>query len=299
MKTLTLNSYAKLNLYLSVGPARADKFHSIQTIFERIDLCDRITVARRQDSRMVFHCSDSRLPRGRGNLAVRAAMSLIRKYAPGQGVNIKLVKRIPAGAGLGGGSGNAATVLVGLNELLGLGLSVGQLCNLANEIGSDVAFFVHNCRFATGKGRGERIKPVPGLARRLLWHVIAVPNVHVSTPRIYRHWDKLRANKKIDTSRLTSPAYDAKLILLALKRNKGCSFELPLFNSLEPVTTDLYPAVRAVKQALAAVGLKNILMSGSGSSFFGIVSSRKEAVDFSRKLKKSHRLWRIFVAKTV
>jgi 4-diphosphocytidyl-2-C-methyl-D-erythritol kinase len=299
LKTLTLKSYAKLNLFLSVRHKRPDSFHAIETVFERISLSDRIVLRPRADGKIVFRCNDPSLPGGAGNLAVKAALLLSRTYRVRAGVTITLSKRIPVGAGMGGGSGNAATVLSGLNKLWGLRLPRPELAKLAAQIGSDVPFFIYNCRFALATGRGDRIRPLPELGRRVLWHVIAVPGIHVSTPLIYKHWDKLSASKNSDTSRLTRRASNAKLIILALGKNDLPGLGSALFNSLEAVTTDLYPRVGAVKQALAAAGVKYHLMSGSGSAFFGIVSSRKEADAFSRKLKKDNRLWHVFVASTV
>jgi 4-diphosphocytidyl-2-C-methyl-D-erythritol kinase len=299
LKTLTLNSYAKINLYLSVRNTRPDNFHSIETVFERISLCDRIAFHDRKDGRIVLRCSDPALPSGSENLAVKAAVRLRARYGLHKGVTIILKKMIPVGAGMGGGSGNAAAVLLGLNELWNLRLSRSKLSSLGAQIGSDVPFFIYNCRFAWATGKGEKIKPLPALTRRLFWHVIAVPDLHVATPRIYKHWDKLRARKNIDISRLTRPLSNAKLILLALAEHDTPGLGRALFNSLEAATTDLYPQVNRVRAALAAVGVKYILMSGSGPAVFGIVASRKEAIAISGKLKKDHRLWHVFVAHTV
>jgi 4-diphosphocytidyl-2-C-methyl-D-erythritol kinase len=200
---------------------------------------------------------------------------------------------------MGGGSSNAAAVLSGLNKLWELGLSEKRLVHLAAEIGSDVPFFVYNCSFAVGKGRGDLIKPLSVTRKHCLWHVIVAPRIHVSTPLIYKHWDKLDVNKKISASVLTRQASDAKLILLALNRQRPDFGSSGLFNSLEAVTIGLYPRVLAAKKALAGLGIKTILMTGSGSAVFGIVSSRKEAAAFSKKLKAQNRFWRIFVASTV
>ena len=299
MNKLAINSYAKVNLFLSVKNKRPDGYHSIESLFERISLCDRIKLEKRSDKRIVLRCSDPGLPSGKNNLAVKAALLLSGRYGIKKGVTIDLLKRIPTGAGMGGGSSNAAAVLSGLNKLWNLDLSQRQLGGLAAKIGSDVPFFVYNCSFALCEGRGDLIRPLPLLSKRRLWHVIVVPKVHVSTPLIYKHWDKLRANKKISASVLTRPASDAKLILLALNRQRPDFGSSGLFNSLEAVTIGLYPQVQDAKQALAASGIKTILMTGSGSAVFGIVSSRKEALAFSKQLKAQNRFWSIFVASTV
>jgi 4-diphosphocytidyl-2-C-methyl-D-erythritol kinase len=296
---LAIKSYAKLNLFLSVINKRPDGYHNIVSLFERISLCDRLILKKRSDARIVLRCSDPALPAGKDNLAVKAALLLSRRYGVTKGVSIDLLKRIPSGAGMGGGSSNAAAVLSGLNELWDLGLTTGKLASLAAEIGSDVPFFVHNCSFALAKGRGDLIYPLPAFSQTRLWHVIVAPKINVSTPHIYKQWDKLDVSKKISASVLTRPSSDAKLILLALSSQKRESPSSGLFNSLEAGTIDMYPRVRAAKQALADLGIEMILMTGSGSAVFGIASSRKEAIVFSKQLKAQNRFRHVFVACTV
>jgi len=299
LKTLTLNSFAKLNLYLSVRNKLSDGYHSLQTVFERINVCDKVVLRVRRDDKIVCLCDDPGLPADSRNLAVKAALLLSRRYAVGKGATIRLIKRIPQGAGMAGGSSNAAAVLIGLNRLWRLGLSKAELCSIASRVGSDVAFFIHECRFALAEGKGEKVRPVRELRKRLLWHVILVPDLHASTPLIYKQWDKLRANKNIDISRLTRPVSGAKLILSALRQKSGHWLEQCLFNGLEAAAIDLYPGLARVRRVLTMAGVPNICMTGSGSAFFGIVSSRKEALRFSRRLKKLNRRWHVFVARTV
>jgi len=299
LKTLTLNSYAKLNLYLSVRNKLRNGYHYIETIFERIGLCDRVILQTRRDCLIKCLCNDSNVPLDNRNLAVKAAMLLSRRYAPGKGVTITLIKRIPQGGGMAGGSSNAAATLIGLNRLWHLGLSKAQLCSIGSQIGSDVVFFVHECRFAFARGKGDKVRPIEALRKRLLWHVIAVPDVHASTQLIYKQWDKLSAKKNIGVSKLTRRASGAKLIISVLQRKIDYRLGQFMFNGLEAAAIDLYPGLKSVRQALLAVGLPNVCMTGSGSAFFGIVSSRKEALHFCRRLKKRYRHWHFFVARTV
>ena len=287
---MVLNSYAKLNLYLSVLSKRKDNYHNIKTLFERIDLCDRINLKVLPEKEIKIICNDLLVPKGPTNLCFRAAKLLQDKFKIRQGAEIKIIKRIPVGAGLGGGSGNAACVLLGLNKLWKLRLSRKRLASLAKKIGADVAFFIYDVSFAWAEERGDKIRPLTALEKVKLWHILVVPKLHVSTPLIYRNWDKL--------SGLTMRPPDVKILISRLKdKSREIKAEL-LFNSLEQVTTKLYPEAERAKSALKKLGLKSILMSGSGPAVFGIVSSKKEAESSSRKLRNLERSWRIFVART-
>lgn len=299
MDKLTVNSYAKVNLFLSVLKKRRDNYHSLQTIFERISLCDKLIMRDRADGRIVFTCSDNRLPSDERNLAVKAALAIQRLAGKGRGATIRLIKKVPLGSGMGGGSSNAAHVLTGLNKLWGLRLPLAKIVSIASQIGSDVPFFVYNRSFAWASGRGERVKPLSALKNKVLWHVIAAPDINVSTPLIYSHWDKLSSGKNSRLSGLTRPASNAKLISLAFKEKDAFSLSQIVFNSLELVTEDLYPQVGRLKRSFASLGVKTILMSGSGPAVFGIVSTRKEAAAVAKQLKDRYRVKFAVVARTV
>ena len=296
---MVLKSYAKLNLSLEVLEKRPDSYHNLKTIFERIDLFDTITLRSLPGTLIRVTTSRKDLPQDRGNLAYRCAELLQKELSIKKGVCIEIVKRIPVGAGLGGGSSNAATVLMGLNTLWKLRLSDNKLAAYAGLIGSDVPFFMHNLSFALGGGRGEIIKPLPSLRKTRFWHVLVVPPVKVLTPYIYQQWDAREGLcKKKKARRLTKRGFDVKILSLELKKRDFAGISENLHNSLEPVTSELYPVVRLVKKRLFELGIKPVLMSGSGPAVFGIVSSRKEAVSVFRQLKKVNRFWEVFVART-
>jgi 4-diphosphocytidyl-2-C-methyl-D-erythritol kinase len=216
---------------------------------------------------------------------------LRKKFKLNKGVDIIIKKNIPVGAGLGGGSGNAATVLMGLNKLWKLNISKEKLKGLGAKIGSDVAFFIYETPFAQGLGRGEKIRPIRALNKIKLWHVLVVPKLCVSTPLIYSKFDLY--------SKLTPQKQSAKLLISALKKNLSSRISENLFNSLEAITIRLYPKVQLVKFELEKLGVRAILMSGSGSAVFGIVTSRKEALNLYRKLAKNRSLGWVFIARTV
>ena len=298
MDKLILSSYAKLNLSLLVLKKRSDGYHSIKTLFERISLCDKIALKSRRDSEIRGSSGSPFLPKDQTkNLAYRAARLLQSSYAPGRGADIRIIKRIPVGAGLGGGSSNAATVLLGLNKLWGLRLGKTALHRLAARLGSDVAFFLCEAPFALGENKGDKIKGLKRLNNIRLWHILIVPRIHVSTPAIYKGWDKIAYTGKI--AGLTRHLSDAKMLILAVKK-KDLSLIAPrMFNSLQQVTAKAYPAVGLIIKYLNRLGLKAVLMSGSGPAVFAVVSSRKEAASLGRRLKAAHRQHRVFVVQTM
>lgn len=312
MNKLSLKSHAKLNLYLQVLNKRPDSYHNITTLFERISLCDKIILRIRRDKEIKVISNSPDLPAEPSrNLAFRSAKLLQGTFNINKGVNIKITKRIPVGSGLGGGSSNAATVLMGLNKLWKLRLTREKLVRLSRKIGADVAFFIYETRFAQGEGRGDKIKPLKELKNICLWHILIVPELKVSTPLIYREWDKMSKRKKV---KLTHSAISSKnpspsVSTLRTKYSEGLtrpkynvkihSLTGILFNSLEEVTLKIYPQVKKVKDKLKYLGLQSILMSGSGPAVFGIVSSRREALRLYRKLKAASTLGEVFLARTI
>lgn len=291
-----LHSYAKLNLYLEVLDKRSDQYHNINTLFERIDLCDKIILKSHPPKKIKVVCNAPGIPKDSSkNIAYRSARLLQRSLNVDKGAYIKIIKRIPPAAGLGGGSSNAAAVLIGLNKLWRLNLSQKRLLAFAKEMGCDVPFFIYNTSFAKARSRGDIIKPLKALNKIKLWHILAVPRNKVSTARIYKEWDRLRI-------KLTKPKYNVKILNLALRKKDLVLLGKVLFNSLEQVSAKLYPRIRYIRLKLMRLGLKSILMSGSGPAVFGIVSSKKEAVYLGRQLKaglgKGNNSCQIFVTCT-
>lgn len=290
MHTLTLKSFAKLNLFLKVLNKRPDNYHNIETLFERISLYDTISLRLRSDRIINITCENPDLPTDETNFCYKSAKILQDKYKVKKGVDIKIMKRIPISAGLGGGSSNAATTLIGLNRLWRLNLSLNRLVSLSKLIGCDVPFFIYNSPFAKGLNRGDKIVPINALKELRLWHILVVPKITVSTPLVYKKWDAF--------SGLTTTPYNVKMITSALRIKAVSLLPAFLYNGLEDVTLRLYPQVMRVKKELIHLGLKSILMSGSGPAVFGVVSSRKEAVRVCNEARKPDRSWRIFVVST-
>jgi len=289
---MILRSYAKLNLYLAVLNKRNDNYHTIDTIFEKINLFDTIVLKSRRDGVIRITSGSSLIPTDHTNLAYKSAKLLQDICGITEGVDIKITKRIPVAAGMGGGSSNAATVLVGLNKLWHLRLTKAKLVKYAAKIGADVPFFVYDYHFARGLGRGDVIKPLNRLKHLQLWHVLVVPKIKVATASVYKKWDFLKK------AGLTKPLSNGKIFPSALLMNDRLLIGKSLFNSLEDITLRSYPEVNSIKRALTALGAELVLMSGSGPTVFGIVSSRKQAFDYIQKLH-GRTSWQVFVARTI
>ena len=314
MNSLALNSYAKLNLFLEVVNKRKDNYHNLRTIFERIDLKDTIILKPRQDKKINIICKNPDVPKDTSNLCYRSAILLQEIFNIDRGLDIKIMKRIPVGAGLGGGSSNAATLLMGLNKLWKLNLSRKKLAEIAKRIGCDVPFFIYETPFAVASGRGDEIIPLNLPEHVHLWQVLIVPKIAVSTLFIYKKWDRdsgltpapsctENGNRK-SIRGLTMPRFDVKLLTPleslteALKKNNLSLINELLFNSLEPITLKYFPQLQGIKEKLKELGLKTILMSGSGPAVFAVVSSRKEALTLGRKVKEKDRSLQVFVTRT-
>jgi 4-diphosphocytidyl-2-C-methyl-D-erythritol kinase len=290
-----VSCYAKLNLFLDVIKKRADGYHEIKTLFERIDLHDTLKLSSLPGKKIEIVSDHPGIPKDSSNLAYKSAQLLQESLKADKGVRIKIIKRIPVGAGMGGGSSDAAGVLLGLNYLWGLGLTRNKLVALAKKIGSDVPFFIYDAPFALGSGRGEKISPVHPLQAVRLWHVLAVLPLHVSTPLIYKKWDEYFGG----LLRLTIPKQNVTILCSILKKKGRPLVEKALFNSLELVTEKVYPEVKLLKKRFVFLGLRSSLMSGSGPSIFALVPSQHEARSFSLQLKKENKQLFVAVTRTI
>lgn len=294
MKAITLPSFAKLNLYLKITGKRKDNYHDLITIFERVSLYDTIRVVLRDDPviKIFSRCND--IPLDSTNLCFKAAKIIQDRYRVNRGVSINITKRIPVGAGLGGGSSNAAAVLLALNKLWGLGLTQEELLELAAHIGCDVPFFILDKPFALGQKRGDKVSSIPGLKNTRLWHLILAPTLNIPTPQIYSDWDKLYQPK----AELTKLKKDVKLILSSLKYGALPEAVRLFDNDLERVTLRSYPQLKSIKLELERLGLLGVLMSGSGPAFFTTMASKKEAMSYYQRLQLFRNQWRVFLVST-
>jgi 4-diphosphocytidyl-2-C-methyl-D-erythritol kinase len=267
MKYLALKAYAKINLYLRVLGKREDGYHELETLFERISLYDDITFSRNISGKEIqLEVVGADLPTGSENLVCKAVEQFRRRFKIHEGIRIQLVKRIPIAAGLGGGSSDAATVLLGLNRFWKVQATLDQLIELGGRIGADVPFFLLGVRRAIGKGRGDvfagaSLKPTP--ARK--FYLIATPRISVLTKDVYEGWDKLNG--------LTPPSKNDNI-----KPNEWV-------NDLEPVVIQKYEQVSQFSDTLRHLGLLGIRLSGSGPAFFTKMKNLKEANCWAGKIR--------------
>ena len=278
-----LRSPAKVNLFLEVLGRRPDGYHQIETIFQAVDLCDEIELER-TEGEIELTCDSKEVPPGEENLAYRAAALLKKEAGVRSGVKIALKKIIPVAAGLGGGSSNAASVLLGLNELWGLNRERERLMELGAGLGADVPFFISGFSTALGRGRGEELtglSPGPGN----WWVVLVIPGVKLLSREIYGALN----------STLTGPGSAVKIVINALREKDLAKLESLLFNRLEEAAIKACAEITVIKKALRAAGARCVLMSGSGPAVFGIAGDRKEAAEIKNKL--AGRDWRILTAR--
>ncbi|SHK70080.1 4-diphosphocytidyl-2-C-methyl-D-erythritol kinase [Desulfatibacillum alkenivorans DSM 16219] len=274
---LEIASPAKVNLTLRICGRRDDGFHEIESLMAPISLSDRV-ILEAGGSGIRIRCDAPGIPEDEANLAWRAADLFFKESGSGPGLSITLEKNIPAGAGLGGGSGNAASVLNGLNTLLGRPFSLEKLADMGARIGSDVPFFVYG-KPAWITSVGEAIDLVRGLYPHHL--VVVFPGIEASTAKVYKKCNlALTRCKKIHrVPDLTGdPAYVEGL----------------LCNDLERPALEEYPGIGKAKDALSQTQALGVLMSGSGSSVFGLFRQEAEAVETRRTLESKHPGWRVF-----
>lgn len=256
--SLTIAAPAKINLWLRILRRRDDGFHELDTRLLALDLADELTLrwAGAGEAGHLLTCSDPALPVGADNLVLKALAAMEKRTGPLPGLAIHLEKRIPHGAGLGGGSSDAAALLRGVNELAALGFSQEELAGIAAEVGSDVPFFVHGGACDV-RGRGEVVEPLPSFAPRLRV-LLLKPDFPVSTPWAYRQW--------LDSREIPGIPYAAQRLPFGEVVN---DLERPVFAKYL-LLADM-KAWLLVRAEIAAA-----LMSGSGSTMFALVREEAE-----------------------
>ena len=286
---ITLRAPAKINLYLRVFPRAADGYHPLRSWFRTIDLADELWLGEgeamdeldwaeaedelRLDRIVCLHCSDASLPADSSNLAVRSAEAYASAYP--MPVDISLQKNIPIGAGLGGGSADAAAVLAGLNKLFSGSVSYADLNSMAAHLGSDVPFalraILDPITDAACTGRGEIVQPfAPGRRHVVL---LIVPDLEVSTAEVYRRFDELPAPPEDDEPDFAAWSHLPALELLPKLRN-----------DLEPASFSLRPELAALREQAQALVGRPVRMTGSGSALFCLYDERAEAAEALERL---------------
>jgi 4-diphosphocytidyl-2-C-methyl-D-erythritol kinase len=287
---LTVKAPAKINWFLKVLGLRDDGFHEIRSLIQKVNLYDRLTFTLADKLSIE---TDTQIPL-EDNLIYKAAVLLKKKCGIDAGAVIGLDKNIPMGAGLGGGSSDAAAALIGLNELWSLGLATEELSSLAEQLGSDVPFFLHG-PISFISGRGENITPRNALKTTNI--LLVKPSFDISTAWAYKEFSHIRLIDISDTGETPSAMYYNNGLELTKKAGKVNNIEHfirnieraesgditdDIYNDLECVVIESFPVIAEIKERLREQGAGFVLMSGSGSTVFGVFDSRERAEDASR-----------------
>lgn len=254
---IELRSFAKINLGLEITGKRADGYHTLRTIFQTIDLSDALRLQEKPLPRITLKGSDSRVAWDDSNTIARACRLIYENYPLRSGFDITVSKNIPPGSGLGGGSGNAAVMMLFLNRYFNLNIPFAQLNEMAAGLGADVPFFLLGGT-ALGEGIGESLTPMTEIESRPI--ALFIPPQRVSTALIFSRW------------RLTKALFPSKIELF-LRRSDFSVLE----NELENITFDLFPEIREIKKKMLRGGCDLVQMTGSGSAVFGIGPAEKMA----------------------
>jgi 4-diphosphocytidyl-2-C-methyl-D-erythritol kinase len=292
MRSLTLTAPAKINLLLHIAGDRPDGFHELVMVMQSIDLADRVTVKMRREAGIELTCDRPNIPTDGSNLAWKAANLMQQRFPEASkkygGLAIDLVKRIPMGAGLAGGSADCAAVLVGIDLLWDLGLTQADLQELAAELGSDISFCVAGGT-ALCTGRGEIIDPLPELDN--LYAVLAkYKDLPVPTPWAYKTY----RSEFGPTYPATATELDRRkeqlrtgAMMNAIAQRDGTRIGAELHNDLEKVVLPHYPKVQQLRDEFAKTNALGVMMSGSGSTVFALTESLEQANAIEQRMRSA------------
>lgn len=296
MKTLLIEAPAKINLLLDIKGKRSDGYHELESIMHQINLVDRIHI--KGDDRITVKSNSTAIPGDSGNLAYQAAQLILQTYGHGEGAAIFIEKNIPVGAGLAGGSTDAAAVLKGLNILYNYNVAGEEIAQLAAQIGSDVPFCLQGHprlrindqdriiadqqpavigASCLAQGRGELLSPLPH--RILPYMVLVKPGFELSTAEVYNKFKPGSIKRPPDLEAFIKAWKLYDIIDIA----KSCE------NVLETVSTVLNPEIIQIKESLEDMGALKAVMSGSGPSVFGIFGCSQAASTAQEVMKKSYK----------
>ena len=287
MQRMEIQAPAKINLFLDVLGKRPDGYHNIQSIVLPISVYDRVILENRPNGIETVAANDIQLPgipwamtwcRPEDNLTTRAARLLKEATGHAGGVRIVLEKNIPIGAGLGGGSSDAAAVLKGLNTLWKTGLSQDQLISLGTRLGCDIPALIHGGSLCM-EGVGEQITPVRCHAHNHLWLLLVYPGFAISTTDIYARYE----------AGLTSvPAADKfHQVVSGLEQGVPTQVAAGLYNALQPAVFQKYPLLALIKNKLAAAGALGVQLTGSGSTLYALVHDSDHGHALDKRLRET------------
>lgn len=281
---IKIEAPAKINLYLEITGKRADGYHNLETIMQTVSLFDEITVED-APSGILLECDNSQLPTGSSNIVYKAAEAVQKRFNIAKGVKITLKKIIPMGAGLGGGSSDAAATLKALVKLWNIQTDKKELEKIAAGLGADVPFFLTGGT-ALCEGIGEIVTPLANIKKMPI--ILVNPGFGVSTPSVYKNVKfPLTKSRKIHTIRR---------LICGGSFNKNNALKY-CFNRLEEFVFPDYPEIAKIKSIMTDLGCAS-LMSGSGATVFGIFGSESQSETIKSKLRECHwNTWTVYPCK--
>ena len=279
------NSYAKINFFLKIGRRLGSGYHNIQSVMQKIELSDNITIEPISEDNIIVESTNKELE-SESNLAYKAALLLKKKFKSRHGVRIFIEKNIPLEAGLGGGSSDAATTLMHLNKLWGLKLKEKQLIELAAQIGTDVPFFIGE-NAALVEGIGDKIKRIK---KSFSINIVLInPGFRISTKWAYAAFDKQKTKIKAKA--------DINNLVKAIEKKDIKEIANNLYNDFEPIVEKKYKIINEIKNNLLRNDALNACISGSGPTVFGIFNSIYEAREAFFKIQYDYPF--VFLTKTI
>jgi 4-diphosphocytidyl-2-C-methyl-D-erythritol kinase len=291
--TVTVRSFAKINLGLRIGAAREDGFHELLTVYQTIGLHDVIRVSAGRGSGIEIRCADLRVPEDESNTCYRVVEKALRALNAKGRVVIDIEKRLPVQGGLGGASANAVAALLGLERALKKSLAAEERLRIAMEVGSDLPLFLVGGT-ALGVGRGEQVYPLEDLPATAC--VVVTPEVGVSTPKAFAEWDRqltvaMPSDRIVKLGRGLSAWLSERYSGAPFRRGQAENPLLELVragikNDFEQVVFPEYPELSEGKRALERAGAKYASLSGSGSTLYGLFASKEAARMAAARLRK-------------
>lgn len=276
MEPVNEKAYAKLNISLDVSKRRADGYHDMVMVMQTVSLYDELTLTKNGSGTVRAGSNLSFIPNDARNLAVKAAVLYLERIGEsGQGLHIDLRKSIPVGAGMGGGSADAAAVLRGMNRMYENRLSWEELLDIAGQTGSDVPFCLVGGTMLA-KGRGEILSELPPMPECM--YVICKPEFSVSTPELFKKFDQIHRHRHPDTAGLVKALEDGELSQVCRR----------MYNVFEDVNDRRMRTVAAIKSTLLDFGAMGALMTGTGSAVFGVFNNREAAENAMKTLRSEY-----------
>ena len=294
MQSIEVIAHAKINLVLSVLNRRPDGYHNIWSLMQTLELHDSLAISCDTTSDwsdtvashptrfpITLECSDARLPCNEENLVFRAAGAVMQKAGMYPRLHVRIIKRIPIAAGLGGGSSDAAATIQALNHLLRLGWGNTECARLGADIGSDVPFFFHGLTSIV-RGQGEDVNSVD--VKIAQWVVLVKPPVDISTAQAYDQLDAWRASRG---NRRRFAEDEEAHAFLQLPRSSEAVYPY-YWNAFEEMMEERFPTLRTIRQQLCHLGADVAMLSGSGSTVFGVYSSEDLAINAGENISNQN-----------